>query len=526
MESRIAYRNVVTVCSVVALALLVAPKLGPATEIEKWLIMPGPVVSSHAEFEADCAACHAPLSEQSQDRLCIACHVDIGADIDRRKGFHGRLSGPDRRECESCHTEHEGRDFDIVALDEASFDHALTDFVLQGAHTTTSCDGCHADGKLHREAPTECAGCHSMDDVHAGSLGDDCGACHNETTWTEATFDHRSTRFPLTGAHAVVSCDSCHRSKDFAEVGQTCNDCHSQDDVHKGRNGTQCVDCHSTTTWTKLTFNHMVVSGFALVGGHKGLDCQSCHRTDDFSVAGGSDCNSCHQPDDPHEGRFGADCGSCHNTFNWESVLFDHSAETGFTLPPGHRELDCDACHTESLAVALPSECGTCHAADDVHKGQLGDRCTGCHVSTSWTAPLWFDHDVSSFPLLGVHADLACDQCHATAAFHDVSGACVSCHVDEDPHRGSLGEQCDDCHNPASWRAWQFDHDQQTGFSLTGAHTDLKCSDCHLQSTGHAAVVRDDCNSCHRRDDPHSGRFGNNCETCHTTSSFTEIEGM
>ena len=62
MEQRIAYRNFVATISLLALQLLAGWPSAQASEIEKWLIMPGPVIASHAEFEADCSACHAPLS--------------------------------------------------------------------------------------------------------------------------------------------------------------------------------------------------------------------------------------------------------------------------------------------------------------------------------------------------------------------------------------------------------------------------------------------------------------------------------
>lgn len=526
MEKRIAYRNFVTVCSLLTLSLLGGTMSAQATEIEKWLIMPGPVVEGHATIESDCGACHAPLSEQPQGELCVTCHEGVGQDVGAGVGFHGRLPGSERLECANCHTEHEGRDIDIVNFDPANFDHTLTDFMLLGAHTGVACGDCHKSGQLHREAPSDCVSCHRTHDIHAGSLGEDCGTCHSAKAWTNATFEHGQTRFPLSGAHATVSCENCHLGQNPAEVGHTCNECHSQDDVHKGRNGTQCVDCHSTATWAKLTFNHVAVSGFALLGGHKGLNCTSCHRVDDFSDIGNSECSSCHRKDDPHKGRFGADCGGCHNVFDWDSVLFDHKKKTGFELPSGHRDLACNACHTENLTVALPKDCGSCHAVDDVHVGQLGDRCEVCHMPSSWTARVWFDHDIARFPLIGAHAGVACDQCHATPAYHDADSACVSCHLDDDTHRGSLGDQCDDCHNPANWRAWLFDHGRQTSFALTGAHTELNCSNCHVQSMGGIATMRDDCVSCHRRDDPHSGRFGSDCESCHTTASFSEIEGM
>ena len=506
------------------LALCAAP--AGASDIEKWLIMPGPVVESHASIEADCDACHAPLSEQDEATLCNACHTEIGNDIAARKGFHGRLPPDEGRQCASCHVEHEGRDAVIVVLDEATFDHDLTDFPLLGGHSSVACGACHSQGEPHREAPTECVACHRQDDIHGGRLGDDCGSCHTPDDWRDALFDHGKTGFPLTGGHSSIECGACHASDDFAQVGKTCASCHSDDDVHKGRNGPQCADCHSATNWTEITFNHMAVSGFALVGGHKSLTCQDCHRAADFKDLDNATCHACHRNDDPHEGRFGTDCASCHNNFHWDSVIFNHKAETGFELPAGHRNLTCDACHTGPLTQPLASDCGGCHAADDVHLGQLGDRCAACHVPTSWTARLWFDHDITTFPLLGAHAVLGCESCHASAAFHDADTACISCHVEEDPHRGGLGDRCDDCHNPADWHAWLFDHEQQTTFALTGAHTTLACEACHTEATGGIEKVSDDCSSCHRRDDPHFGRFGNNCESCHTTNSFAEIEGM
>ena len=67
------------------LALCAAP--ASASDIEKWLIMPGPVVESHASIEADCDACHAPLSQQDQATLCSACHTEVGIDVVAGTGF-------------------------------------------------------------------------------------------------------------------------------------------------------------------------------------------------------------------------------------------------------------------------------------------------------------------------------------------------------------------------------------------------------------------------------------------------------
>lgn len=526
MENRYSYLPSLIACALLACAFFCGSQSAQATQIEKWLIMPAPVTSSHAEFEEDCSACHAPLSDVPQGELCVACHTEVGDDLTQDSGFHGRLPESQRFDCASCHTDHEGRDMNIVELDKDSFDHALTDFALHGAHSVLACGDCHAADSKHRDAPSQCIDCHQADDVHKGLFGKDCGSCHGDSSWSATEFDHSRTRFPLTGAHVGVTCDACHEEDHLEPIQTTCVSCHEPDDVHKGRNGTECASCHSTGSWTDVKFEHFLVTGFGLKGGHKGLACEACHRGGDFKKPGNSDCSSCHLGDDVHKGRFGTDCRSCHSVVDWGAVLFNHERETGVALPPGHTNLACTDCHTGNLQDALPTTCGNCHADDDVHKGQLGDRCESCHAPTSWVTQVLFDHDITSFPLVGAHADIACNQCHATAAFHDADSECVSCHGSNDPHMGGLGGQCDTCHNPASWRAWEFDHNKQTSFPLTGSHNGLACNECHTGNVGLNAEIPQDCNSCHRRDDPHFGRFGNNCEACHTTSSFTQIEGM
>lgn len=520
-------RRISLVCTMLLIPLFMSHKSARGTTLEKLLIMPGPVIEGHAHIEDDCKSCHARLSETRQNDLCVACHKEIGDDITRKKGYHGRFPPAQQEECSSCHTDHEGRDKDIMQLDEATFDHLMTDFPLRGAHKTVQCSDCHKKSQLFREAATTCIGCHRADDHHKGQLGESCNECHRENDWREAGFDHEATGFPLTGAHEEVMCSSCHRSEIFSEVGRTCVACHRSDDVHKGRNGTRCADCHRTSSWEKIAFNHMRVSGFPLDGGHRGLTCQDCHRADDFKDLGGSNCHSCHQDDDTHEGRNGTDCGSCHATNSWATVDFDHAAETGFALPAGHVNLECTACHTISLAEQIPNDCGGCHVNDDVHRQQLGTVCENCHSPTSWTAQIRFDHDLTNFPLIGAHADAKCTACHATAAYHDAEETCVACHEEDDAHRGALGPECDSCHNPNNWQSWVFDHAAQTEFALTGAHSGLACGACHSKRNAKDIdALPQDCNACHERDDPHRGRFGNDCGNCHTTSDFSDLKGM
>ena len=69
---------------VVFLALWVTPD-ARGLEIEK-LVMPGPVISGHAKFEADCRGCHAAFAKTRQNTLCLDCHEDIARDL-HGKGF-------------------------------------------------------------------------------------------------------------------------------------------------------------------------------------------------------------------------------------------------------------------------------------------------------------------------------------------------------------------------------------------------------------------------------------------------------
>lgn len=87
-----------------------------------------------------------------------------------------------------------------------------------------------------------------------------------------------------------------------------------------------------------------------------------------------------------------------------------------------------------------------------------GHRCEDCHVSESWDIidATGFDHSETRFPLEGQHLLSDCQTCHAwtdAASVHNfrgVSSDCFSCH--QDIHKDELGDDCQSCHNPDSWR--------------------------------------------------------------------------
>jgi hypothetical protein len=492
-------------------------------EIET-LFMPGELIAGHAEYESQCSHCHARFEKNNQDRLCRDCHESIDHDISADSGFHGRSPEVGEQACKSCHTDHIGRGASIVLLNNATFDHDLTDFQLTGSHLGVSCRACHQTDQKYAEATSDCHSCHGEQEPHRGNLGEQCGDCHTTEKWTDFDYDHDATEFPLDGKHRDVFCSGCHLNQRYEDTPQDCNSCHYLNDVHNGRNGRQCQDCHNTQGWDESDFDHDRDTDFRLRGKHIRTTCEACHTEAPAEVKPKTDCYSCHRDDDRHKGRYGKKCQSCHSEKSWEHADFDHGRNTDFPLKGRHADLLCASCHRGELKEEkLSIDCKACHADDDVHRGQQGQQCGRCHSEAGWTQEVVFEHDLTRFPLIGLHASTPCEECHVTPAFQDTQSRCYACHKNEDEHEASLGERCEQCHNPNGWRLWIFDHGQDTDFELVGEHEQLACSDCHREPANSGVSRSSRCYACHAEDDEHRGRFGRNCERCHNASGFNEV---
>jgi hypothetical protein len=373
-----------------------------------------------------------------------------------------------------------------------------------------------------REAPSACIDCHREDDAHDGALSEDCGQCHDEMAWRTNQFDHDETDYPLTGAHEKASCGGCHVSEQYKDTPQDCVSCHAIDDAHDGRFGTDCADCHTTAAWQKDEFDHFKESGFALEGAHAKATCATCHRQPPGERKLPENCSGCHKQEDVHGGRFGTDCATCHRPSSWAKTAFDHGKATDFPLKGAHARSSCNACHTQAVGPddEMASDCYACHRADDVHNGELGKRCADCHNEESFSGRVLFEHDLTGFPLLGLHAAASCESCHSDHSFKETDTDCRVCHAADDVHEKTLGEDCGRCHNPNGWSLWQFNHDVDTDFALHGAHTGLECAACHRSVMTERTQMSDDCVDCHASDDAHRGGFGRRCGDCHSEKKW------
>jgi len=484
------------------------------------LLMPGKLSAAHEKYEEQCSLCHDRSDRNRQTQLCLDCHKEIAADLRAQQGFHGRLSGIERSQCRACHSEHLGRQAHIMRLSPEQFDHDSTDFALKGAHAFLACQSCHVAGKRYRAASAECVSCHHKEEPHEGKLGKNCGACHDALAWARVNYNHDKTAFPLHDRHAQVACVACHFGNRWKDTPRECVSCHEPDDVHHGDRGAKCAECHTTKGWKNSKFDHKKETGFALLGVHEGIACNDCHRSGNLKEKIPKECVGCHQGQDSHAGRLGKECGDCHGNEKWQPTSFDHTRDTKWPLMGKHQKVPCHACHTASTATQkLPSDCLGCHRPRDVHAGRLGKKCDDCHTPEGWQASVTFDHDLTKFPLVGLHVAVPCEQCHATRQYRDVGHECLDCHQQDDVHKGDLGKDCGRCHSPNAWRLWEFDHGKETRFALTGAHAKLACEACHRRAPNEVKL-KQDCLSCHEKDDVHLGQYGRQCDRCHSSVTF------
>jgi hypothetical protein len=496
------------------------------------LLMPGPVIEAHQEYEQDCKLCHDTSDKRKQGQLCLDCHDhnNILKDVRTKKGFHGRLPASIRTNCKHCHTEHEGRNAEVVLLNPSTFNHDNTDFHLEGKHRKTNCNACHKPNKKYADAPVNCYGCHKNSDMHDGKHGEKCGDCHSPATWKQSAFDHdNKTDFPLKGAHKETTCSSCHTSQRYKKTPKTCVGCHKIHDIHQGGYGDKCDTCHVSERWDEISFDHNKKTDFPLHGRHKKASCISCHTPDKQrknrhkKLKLPTDCYSCHKHDDNHKGKHGRECKTCHSPKSWQKHKFDHG-KTDFPLRGKHKKLACAYCHKGKVEKdQMKTDCVACHRKDDVHQGKQGQRCIDCHNETGWRNKVFFDHDLSHFPLIGMHAAVQCEECHLNSVYSSTENECNACHAPDDVHKTRLGTDCETCHNPNAWENWLFDHDKDTDFKIDGAHKKAGCYDCHRSRSKGKLKASSDCIYCHRSQDVHNRQFGRQCGQCHSTESFKDV---
>jgi len=463
-----------------------------------------PLTGAHATVP--CAQCHTNNNYTTVPTTCYGCH---------QADWQGTNSPPHAiagfpTTCTTCHN--------TTTWTTATFDHNTTSFPLTGAHVSVACAQCHVNNN-YTTLPTTCYGCHQADftgttnPAHvAAGFPTDCTLCHSTSNWTTSTFNHASV-FPLTGAHATITCAQCHTNNNYTTLPTTCYGCHQADFTGTTNPNhvaaafpTTCDTCHSTTNWTTSTFNHALYANYALTGAHATLTCAQCHTNNNYNLTSTA-CYTCHQADftgttNPAHvtAGFPTDCSICHSTTNWTASTFNH-ATTAFPLTGFHATMQCVQCHTSATTYngSLPTACYGCHLADwngttnPAHASAgFPTTCDTCHTTTNW-AGATFNHNNTPFPLTGAHTTVSCNLCHINNVFAGTPTACYSCHQADftgttNPNHTTAGwpTTCTTCHTTTAWMPATLPATYHTFFPMTHGNANSVCATCHANSSDYS----------------------------------------
>lgn len=272
------------------------------------------LTATHQPFA--CQDCHEDDLSTFNIKTCQDCHANLDAP------FTLKHSAEYGEACLACH--------DGVDRFGKNFSHDAK-FALTGGHNGLTCVQCHSTARTaddFKTAPSDCYACHREDDPHLAAYGTDCASCHQPSAWSEVTFDHSRSNFPLTGKHANLTCEQCHINSQFAGLPTTCVSCHAEPAYHAGAFGTDCAACHTTTAWTPASFNgqhtfpldHGEGGNVSCVTCHPNsftaYTCYGCHEHSETKISakhikeGISDfqnCMECHPNGNKHEGKYDDD---------------------------------------------------------------------------------------------------------------------------------------------------------------------------------------------------------------------------
>ena len=353
-----------------------------------------------------------------------------------------------------------------------------------------------------------------------------CSQCHDTIVWTDSTFNHANTGFPLTNSHQiapagkVTGCDQCHNGN-YSSLAIQPTDCgnsqchlttwqQTNNPTHSTAGAPfavgNCSTCHNTITWTTAVFDHST-TGWPLTGSHqltpagKVNACTDCHIGNNYNLtSANTDCYGCHQTAWNSTPSFGGNvpnhitanfptslCSTCHDTVLWTDGKFDHST-TGFALQGPHM-LPPRTTVTGAIGPMV-NACTDCHLGGNYSTGYPTTDCYSCHQTYYTNAQTYGstvpNHVVASYPT-------TCTSCHTTWVTQAWLGAVFNHTYFRIPHNGS---SCSDCHiNPTNYAVFSCINACHTGNS---PHTNQQQTNSHHGGVGGYTYNATICVNCHK----------------------------
>jgi len=558
---------------------------------------------SHPQTNAECGSCHTTSSflNAYPDHTapvvtgvrCDSCHVDNGSGAANGHSPGHPITNVD---CNSCHS------IQSFKMPGGIFNHALLDATVQ------SCESCHNDNTsinapakssavpAHPATTTDCGSCHStdtfnppfnIDHTDPAVLAARCDSCHGVSASGKPVSTPVYAHMPTTEDCKVCHTPGSFRTGVFSHSGPSyvgsCNSCHDNvigvgkllNHIPTSPDDQNCADCHVTTSFADVTFDHGASDTSNCLTCHDGNiskgksighvttveNCSSCHTTSTFTTFANtfvhnpaivsSDCASCHNtgialPKKPNHIPAKAECSECHID---TTIPGGFAASTFFgNIHPGITN-GCEGCHSGQFST----NSNNLYGKPGNHMPTVQD-CDVCHTSASFMAPTTFTHAGISdnctschngdFVGIGARAKSVthpvtnsdCGSCHAisnnfTDGTFDHTGIvsnCASCHGDTTTAtpvgpKKNIGhlpttQDCSTCHTTGTFVPATFDHTGITD-NCTSCHGDGATSAVTKKNPGHVTTSQD-CSVCHNTSTfagaafDHTG-ITNNCVSCH-----------
>ena len=232
----------------------------PASAALKQFVSPGPLSMAHAYLGDRCVSCHESYAGVTAAK-CTVCHANAERLLGRQPtAFHASVG-----ECAACHVEHQGMNIRPIPMDHVE----LARIAVR---------------TLTRSASTEAASATTLKSME---------------TWLRIRLPGQ---FNEGSVREVLNCSGCHSTKDR----------------HLGFFGSDCAQCHATTSWRIVGFRHPAPSN---------LECAQCHQAPPSHYMMHFDMVSkkvAGQEDDRVAGCCGVanvtQCYRCHQTTSWNDI--------------------------------------------------------------------------------------------------------------------------------------------------------------------------------------------------------------
>lgn len=251
MKNAIIFIITILIGAIVAYGFV--PSHAELSEANSWQRMasPGRLSRAHEKLEQNCASCHT-ATQGVDSAKCILCHANNDSILKRQPtAFHAHINS-----CKECHFEHQGATRRTTVMDHA----ALTKIGLRQLKLSDDNDSA----------------------VFAQQVSD----------WIRNPSTTRSNS-NLATDEAVLSCEQCHSNKD----------------IHVGYFGKECSACHSVAKWNISEFRHP---------SSLSMDCNQCHRAPPSHYMMHFKMISMTVAGQPNADL--SQCFLCHQTTSWNDI--------------------------------------------------------------------------------------------------------------------------------------------------------------------------------------------------------------